>query len=101
MPGGSGGGGGIGAVPGAAEDDPQLASEVPIPIAAMVRNIAEPPTALPMAVRNSRRRMSFRSDIMPPPGIISFACFSREDLAKQYLILNIPLCCAALAEQEI
>jgi len=42
-----GGGGGLGAAPGAADDDPQLASEVPIPIAAIVLNIAELPTALP------------------------------------------------------
>jgi len=70
MRGGGGGAAGFGAVPEAAEDDPQLASDVPIPIAAMVLNIAELPTALPMAVRNSRRRRSCRSDLMPSPGII-------------------------------
>jgi len=95
MPGG--GAGGFGAIAGAAEDDPQLASDVPIPIAAIVLNIAEPPTALPMAVRNSRRRMSFRSDAMPSPGIIGYAYFAREDLAKQVLILKPPLYCTALA----
>ena len=65
--GGGGGDGGLGDEPGAAEDDPHALSEVPIPIAAIVRNIAELPTALPTAVRNSRRFMSFASDAMPPP----------------------------------
>jgi hypothetical protein len=94
---GVGGSGGFGAVPGAAEDEPQLASEVPMPIATIVLNIAELPTALPTAVRNSRRRNSFRSDAMPPPRLIGNACFVREYLAKQYLILLIPLYFAALA----
>ena len=58
--GGGEGGGGLGAAPGAADDDPQLASEVLMPIAAIVLNIAELPTALPTALRNSRRRNSFR-----------------------------------------
>jgi len=45
------------AAPGAdaADEEPQAEIEVPIPIAAMARNMAEPPTALPMAARNSRR----------------------------------------------
>lgn len=59
--GGGGGGGGGPPPPGAdcAEDDPHAASDVLIPIAAIVRNIAEPPTALPIAVRNSRRAIRF------------------------------------------
>jgi hypothetical protein len=70
-----GGGGGLDAAPGAADDDPQLESEVPIPIAAIVLNIAELPTALPTAVRNSRRRMSFRSDVMPSPALSASPIF--------------------------
>ena len=50
---GAGGDGAPGAD--AADEEPQAEIEVPIPIAAMARNIAEPPTALPMAARNSRR----------------------------------------------
>ncbi len=96
MPGGDGGSGGFGAAPGAADDEPQAASEVPIPIAAIVRNIAEPPTALPMAVKNSRRRMSRRSDVMPSLVLLALAV-SRESLAKQYLIIIFRLCPAAFA----
>ena len=46
-------------VPGAeaADEEPQAEIDVPMPIAAIARNIAEPPTALPMAARNSRRGM--------------------------------------------
>lgn len=68
--GGAGGGGGLGAAPGAADDAPQLASEVPMPIAAIVLNIAELPTALPTAVRNSRRRNPVRSDFTPSPALL-------------------------------
>jgi len=64
--GGGGGAGGFGALPGAAVDDPQLASDVPIPIAAIVWSNAELPAALPMAVRNSRRFISLCSDVMLP-----------------------------------
>jgi len=53
-PGGGGGAGGFIGAPGAADDDPQALSDVPIPIAAIVRSIAELPTARPMEVRNSR-----------------------------------------------
>lgn len=53
--GGGFGAGGLGA--GAAEEEPQAATVDAIPIAAIARNIADPPTALPMAVRNSRRAM--------------------------------------------
>lgn len=69
VPGGGGGagGGGLGEEPGAAEDEPQAESVVPIPIAAIVRSIAELPTALPTAVRNSRRLMSLRSDVILAP----------------------------------
>ena len=52
--GGAGGGGGGGGDPGAADDDPQPATVLPIPIANMVRNMAEPPTARPTDARKSR-----------------------------------------------
>ena len=39
----------------AADEEPQADMELAIPIAAIARNMAEPPTALPMAARNSRR----------------------------------------------
>lgn len=84
IPGGGGGGGGaggFGAAAGAAEDDPQAASEVPIPIAAIVRSIAELPTALPIAVRNSRRLMSLRSDVMPLP-------YSRQSPFPENILQN-------------
>lgn len=48
-----GGGGGSGRA-GAADEEPQAFKAVPMPIAAIVRSIAEPPTALPMEVRKSR-----------------------------------------------
>lgn len=52
-----GGGGGGGLPPGAdcAEEEPHAASDVLMPIAAIVRNIPALPTALPIDVRNSRR----------------------------------------------
>jgi hypothetical protein len=56
------GGSGCGARFDAAEDEPQPAIVAPIPIAAIARNMAEPPTALPIPARNSRR---------PIPGILS------------------------------
>ena len=52
--GGGDGAGGVGGVPGAAEDDPQAFNVVPIPIAIIVRSIAELPTARPIEVRKSR-----------------------------------------------
>ena len=52
--GGGGGGGGAGGEPAAAEDEPQLASDVPMPMASIVRSIAEPPTARPTEVKKSR-----------------------------------------------
>jgi hypothetical protein len=66
-----------------------------MPIATIVRNIAELPTALPMAVKNSRRRMSRRSDIMPSPVFLVIAV-ARESLAKQHLIIIFPPSSAAL-----
>ena len=51
---GGGGGGGGRAWFDAAEDEPQPAAVMPTPIAAIARNMAEPPTALPMPARNSR-----------------------------------------------
>lgn len=41
-------------MPGAADDEPQAVSDVPMPIAAIVRSIAELPTARPIDVRKSR-----------------------------------------------
>ncbi|MDH3988723.1 MAG: hypothetical protein OEV34_06330, partial [Gammaproteobacteria bacterium] len=66
IPPGCGGAGGAGGAPGAAEDDPQAARDVPIPIAAMVLSIAEPPTARPIDARKSRLaiRVVFKS-ILP------------------------------------
>ena len=54
---GGGEGGGTGACAGSADDEPQPAAALAIPIAAIARNIAEPPTARPMDARNSRRAM--------------------------------------------
>jgi len=82
---GGGGGGGFGAVPGAAEDEPQLASEVPMPIAAIVLNIAELPTALPTAVRNSRRRNSFRSVVTPSPVLLAIPVLPKKVLQTSAL----------------
>lgn len=53
--GGEGGGTGVAGV--AADEEPQPAAALAIPIAAMARNMAEPPTARPMEARNSRRAM--------------------------------------------
>ena len=55
--GGGDGAGGLAGAPGAADDDPQAFNVVPIPIAAIVRNIAELPTARPIEVRKSRLAM--------------------------------------------
>jgi hypothetical protein len=52
--GGGDGAGGLTGAPGAAEDDPQAFKVVPIPIAIIVRSIAELPTARPIDVRKSR-----------------------------------------------
>jgi hypothetical protein len=82
---GGGGGGGFGAMPGAAEDEPQLASEVPMPIAAIVLNIAELPTALPTAVRNSRRRNAFRSVITPSPILLATPVLPQKVLQNSAL----------------
>lgn len=59
LPGGGGGAGGAGgwAGPDDAEDEPQAARDVVMPMAAIVRSTAEPPTVRPIAVRNSRRAM--------------------------------------------
>ena len=54
MGGGGEGAGGLLAAPGAADDDPQALSVVPMPIASIVRNIAELPTARPIDVRKAR-----------------------------------------------
>ena len=54
-PGGGGGGDGTGLGTGAAEDEPQADRDVPMPSAAIARSIADPPTALPIEARNSRR----------------------------------------------
>ena len=53
--------------PGAADDEPQLANEVPIPIAAIVLNMAELPTARPTDVRNSRRAIRLLVEVMQGP----------------------------------
>ncbi len=83
-PGGDGGGG-FGAVAGAADDDPQLASEVPMPIAPIVLNIAELPTALPTAVRNSRRRNAFRSVVTPSPVLLAIPVLPKKVLQNRAL----------------
>jgi hypothetical protein len=57
--GGFGGGFGLPGIPGAADEEPQLASDVPMPIAAIVFNMAELPTARPIDVRKSRRAIRF------------------------------------------
>lgn len=67
LPGGGGGGSGGGGEPGDADDEPQAASEVLIPIAAIVRSIAELPTAFPIAVRNSRRAIFSFSELTQFP----------------------------------
>jgi hypothetical protein len=82
---GGGGGGGFDAVPGAADDDPQLASEVPMPIAAIVLNIAELPTARPTAVRNSRRRNAFRSVVTPSPALLAILVLPKKFLQNSAL----------------
>ena len=56
-PGGGGGAGGLIGAPGAAEEDPQAFRVVPMPIATIVRSIAELPTARPIEVRKSRLAM--------------------------------------------
>ena len=48
-----GGGGGSGRA-GAADEEPQALKVVPMPIAVIVRSIAEPPTARPTEARKSR-----------------------------------------------
>jgi hypothetical protein len=61
------GGGGCGDDGGAADEDPQAGNVEAIPIAAITRNIVEPPTALPIALRNSRRAIwCFLKDIVKP-----------------------------------
>jgi hypothetical protein len=57
--GGLGGGFGLPGIAGAADEEPQLASDVPIPIAAIVFNMAELPTARPIDVKKSRRAIRF------------------------------------------
>jgi hypothetical protein len=83
--GGGEGGGELGAAPGAADDDPQLASEVPIPIAAIVLNIAELPTARPTAVRNSRRCNAFRSVVTPSPALLAIPVLPKKFLQNSAL----------------
>ena len=51
LPGGGGGGSGRA---GAADEEPQAFKVVAMPIAVIVRSIAEPPTARPMETRKSR-----------------------------------------------
>lgn len=73
--GGPGGGGGLPPVgPDWADEEPHAASELLIPMAAIVRNIAELPTAFPIEVRNSRRAMRFFSPviIIKFPGLAEF-----------------------------
>jgi hypothetical protein len=87
--GGDGGdGGGVGAVGGAADDEPQLESEIPIPIAAIVLNIAELPTALPTALRNSRRLMSLRSDVTRSPVSLLALIFPENIFENSFLHLS-------------
>ena len=61
-----GGGGGIGFLD-SADEEPQALSVVPIPMAAIVRSIAEPPTARPTEARKSRLAMRV---------VRSFMCFT-------------------------
>ena len=70
----AGGGGGSGAGGGAdwADDEPHADNEVLMPMAAIVRSIAELPTALPIDVRNSRRA------IFDSLEVISLTCLSYQ-----------------------
>lgn len=61
--GGAGGAGGAGA-PGAADEEPQPARVEPIPMAAIVFSIAEPPTARPIDARKSRLAIRTLSELM-------------------------------------
>ena len=58
-----GGGGGTGRE-GAADEEPQAFKAVPMPIAAIVRSIAEPPTARPTEARKSRLAIRVGFDVM-------------------------------------
>ncbi len=62
--GGEGAGGGAGGAPGDADDDPQAVSVVPMPMAAMVFSMAEPPTARPTAARKSRLAIRELSELI-------------------------------------
>ena len=58
-----GGGGGAGLVD-AADEEPQALSVVPMPIATIVRSIAEPPTARPTETRKSRLAIRVGLDLI-------------------------------------
>jgi len=63
MPGGGGAGGG-GAPPGEAEEEPQADNVEPMPMAAIVLSMAEPPTALPIDARKSRLAIRELSELI-------------------------------------
>jgi hypothetical protein len=58
----------------AADDEPHADKDELMPSAAIVRSIADPPTALPMEVRNSRRAIfcSFACIFLLDPPIPGF-----------------------------
>lgn len=62
--GGAGAGGGSGRED-AADEEPQAFNVVPIPSAAIVRSIAEPPTARPTEARKSRLAIRSGPDFIP------------------------------------
>lgn len=84
-----GGGFGLPVVPPAAEEELQLASEVLMPMAAIILNIAELPAALPIDVRKSRRAMRVRLEIIwSSPDLLSkqrksFAVNTLHDQVRQ------------------
>lgn len=106
---GAGGDGAAGAE--AADEEPQAEIEVPIPIAAIARNMAEPPTALPMAARNSRRAMpaylsGMRSPHVRIPGKTANygmnSCYSGPGAAKRVIqSLNSPYQCTEFSRVRI
>jgi hypothetical protein len=54
-------------LPGAADEEPQADNDVPMPIAAIVRNMAELPTARPIEVRKSRRAIRSWLEVINSP----------------------------------
>jgi hypothetical protein len=56
-----------------------------MPIAAIVLNIAELPTARPTAVRNSRRRNAFRSVVTPSPALLAILVLPKKFLQNSAL----------------